>query len=79
MYIYFVIELSLVLADETYNYTVGLKIAVYSKNLVTWYYKVRVNSNEEQREFYNKILDADMSNLLMSALTNDIGHIKLWH
>ena len=71
----------LVLADETYNYTivkckVGLNIAVYSKNLVTWYYKVRVSSNEEQRKFYNKILDADMSNLLMSALTNDIGHIN---
>ena len=71
----------LVLVDETYNYIivkckVSLKIAVYSKNLVTWYYKVKVSSNEEQLEFYNKILDTDMSNLLMSALTNDIGHIN---
>ena len=38
--------------------------------------KVRVSSTEEQREFYDKILDADMSNLLMSALINDIGHIN---
>lgn len=71
----------LVLADKTYNYTivkckVGLKIAMYSKNLVTWYYKVRISPNEEQREFYNKILDADMSNLLMSALINDTSHIN---
>jgi len=69
------------LADKSFNYTivkceVDLKIDVYSKSLVTWYYKARVSGDQDQQNFYEKIFNADKIKMIMSALTNDDGHIN---
>ena len=47
------------LGGEDYNHTivkceVNLKIDIYSKSLVTWYYKARVSCDQEQEKFYKK-------------------------
>ena len=44
------------LADEDHNHTivkceVNLKIDIYSKSLVTWYYKVSVSRDQDQQKF----------------------------
>ena len=69
------------LADKNYNYTivkceVNLEIDTYSNSLVTWYYKARVSCDRDQQNFYEKILSADMTKTLMSALVNKDGHIN---
>ncbi len=69
------------LADKDHNYTivkceVNLKIETYSKSLVTWYYKARVSRDQDQQNFYKKILDANMTKTIMSALINEDGHIN---
>jgi hypothetical protein len=69
------------LADKDHNYTivkceVNLKIETYSKSLVTWYYKARVSLDRDQQNFYKKILDANMTESIMSALINEDGHIN---
>lgn len=69
------------LADKNHNYTivkceVNLKIETYSKSLVTWYYKARVSLDRDQQNFYKKILDANMTETIMSALINEDGHIN---
>ena len=69
------------LADKDHNYTivkceVNLKIETYSKSLVTWYYKARVSRDQDQQNFYEKILDANMTKTIMSALINEDGHIN---
>ena len=69
------------LADKDHNYTivkceVNLKIETYSKSLVTWYYKARVSLDRDQQNFYKKILDANMTETIMSALINEDGHIN---
>lgn len=69
------------LADEDHNYTiikceVDLKIDTYSKSLVTWYYKASVSCDQDQQKFYKKILSADMTKMMMSALINEDGHIN---
>ena len=69
------------LADKDHNYTivkceVNLKIETYSKSLVTWYYKASVSQDLDQQNFYKKILDANMTKTIMSALINEDGHIN---
>nr|ULD16102.1 hypothetical protein [Cylindrotheca closterium] len=69
------------LADKDHDYTivkceVNLKIETYSKSLVTWYYKARVSSDQDQQDFYEKILNANMTKIVMSALVNEDGHIN---
>ena len=69
------------LADGRYNYTivkceVSLEIDTYSNSLVTWYYKARVSCDKDQQNFYEKVLSADMTKVIMSALVNEDGHIN---
>lgn len=69
------------LADKDHDYTivkceVNLKIETYSKSLVTWYYKARVSGDQDQQNFYEKILNANMTKIVMSALVNEDGHIN---
>ena len=69
------------LADKDHNYTivkceVNLKIETYSKSLVTWYYKARISRDQDQQNFYKKILDANMTKTIMSVLINEDGHIN---
>lgn len=69
------------LADKDHNYTivkceVNLKVETYSKSLVTCYYKARVSRDQDQQNFYKKILDASMTKTIMSALINEDGHIN---
>ena len=60
------------LADKDHDYTivkceVKLKIETYSKSLVTWYYKARVSGDQDQQNFYEKILNAIMTKIVMSG------------
>ena len=68
------------LANEDHNFTmmkcnVKLEITTVSRSFVTWYYKATVCSEAVQRKFYKKILNADMTKMMMSALINADGSI----
>jgi len=71
----------LAITDKIHDYAivkceVSLEIENYSNSLVTWYYKARVSIDRDQQNFYKKILDANMTETIMSALINEDGHIN---
>lgn len=71
----------LAITYRMHNYTivkcdVSLEIDNYSNSLVTWYYKARVSGDQDQQNFYEKILNANMTKIVMSALINEDGHIN---
>ena len=72
----------LAIIDKTHNYAivkceVSLEIENYSNSLVTWYYKAKISCNKYQESFYKKILEgADMTELDISALTNEGAHLN---